>query len=83
MTYYRKYQENSVVDPDPIRIQRCPWIRIRIRNPDPRGQKLPTKIETVNKFHFFKHWCSLLRTKGFSCSLDVLYGGLGISNCNF
>jgi hypothetical protein len=37
----------SVVDPDPdpypdwIRIQWCPWIRIRIRNPDPDpgGQK--------------------------------------------
>jgi hypothetical protein len=23
--------------------------------------------------------CSLLRAEGFSCSLDVLYGGLGIS----
>ncbi len=33
------YCESSVVDPDPN------WIQIRFENPDPRGQKLPTKIE--------------------------------------
>ncbi len=27
--------------------------------------------------------CSLLRTEGFSCSLGVLYGGLGISKLQF
>jgi hypothetical protein len=27
--------------------------------------------------------CSILRAKGFSCSLDVLYGSLGISNLQF
>jgi hypothetical protein len=26
----------------------------------------------VNKFHFLRAVCSLLRAKGFSCSLDVL-----------
>ncbi len=35
------------------------------------------------KFRSFKSWsatrCSLLRAEGLSCSLDVLYGGLGIS----
>jgi hypothetical protein len=27
--------------------------------------------------------CSLLRAEGFFCSLDVLYGGLGIGNLQF
>ncbi len=27
--------------------------------------------------------CSLLRAEGFSCSLDVFYGGLGISKWQF
>jgi hypothetical protein len=27
--------------------------------------------------------CSFLRAEGFSCSLDVLYGGLGISKLQF
>ncbi len=36
-----------VVDPDPdwIRIQSGLWILIRIRNPDPGGQKWPTKVD--------------------------------------
>ncbi len=63
-----------------IRIQWGPWIRIRIRirnpNPDPGGQKLPTNIEK-------KLEISVLRAEGFSCSLDVLYGGLGISKLQF
>jgi hypothetical protein len=25
-------------------------------DPDPRGKKLPTDIEKVNKFHFLKCW---------------------------
>jgi hypothetical protein len=40
-----------VSDPDPdwIRIQSGQWIRIRIRNPDPDpgGQKRPTKVEKI------------------------------------
>jgi hypothetical protein len=59
-----------------------PWIRIRIRNPDPdlRGQKWPRKIEN---FTVSSAGCSLLRAEGFSCSLDFLYGGLGISKFQF
>jgi hypothetical protein len=30
-------------------------------------------------FMFLSTGCSLLRAEGFSCSLGVLYGGLGIS----
>ncbi len=54
-----------------IRIQLGQWIRIRIRNPDPDpgGQKCAG--------------CSLLRAEGFFCSLDVLYGGLGIGKFSF
>ncbi len=32
---------------------------------------------------FWSAGCSLLRAEGFSCSLDVLYGGLGISKLQF
>jgi hypothetical protein len=35
-------------------------------------------------FMFLKNTgCSLLRAEGFSCSLGVLYGGLGISTLQF
>jgi hypothetical protein len=33
----------------------------------------------LRNFMFLSARCSLLRAEGFSCSLDVLYGGLGIS----
>ncbi len=57
------------------------WIPIRIRNLDldSEGQNEPTKLKKFKKFHVLKCGCSLLRAEGFSCSLDVLYGGLGIS----
>jgi hypothetical protein len=43
------------------------------------------KAETKWNFMFWSAECSLLRIEGFSCSLDVLYGGPGICklNCNF
>jgi hypothetical protein len=34
-------------------------------------------------FMFISTGCSLLRAEGFSCSLGVLYGGLGISRLQF
>jgi hypothetical protein len=34
-------------------------------------------------FMFLSIGCSLLRADGFSCSLGVLYGGLGISKLQF
>jgi len=34
-------------------------------------------------FMFLSTGCSLLRAEGFSCSLGVLYGGLGISKFQF
>jgi hypothetical protein len=45
-------------------------------DPYPGGQKWSRKKRTVHKFH-------LLRAKGFSCSLDVLSGGLEISKLQF
>jgi hypothetical protein len=49
-------QIGGVSDPDRIRIQSCQWIRIRIciRNPDPDpgGQKLPTKVEKIRNVMF-------------------------------
>jgi hypothetical protein len=32
---------------------------------------------------FLSTGCSILRAEGFSCSLGVLYGGLGISKLQF
>ncbi len=49
---------SRVPDPEWIRIQSGQWIRIRIRfrnpDPDPGGQKLPTKVE--KKIHVLKCW---------------------------
>jgi hypothetical protein len=45
-------------------------------DPDSGGQKL-------RKFMFWSAGCSLLRAEGFSCCMDVLYGGLGISKLQF
>ncbi len=61
-----------------IRIQSGQWIRIRIRDPDPRGQKWPTKVNKIRNFMSWSAGCALLRTEGFFFSLDVLSGGLGI-----
>jgi hypothetical protein len=46
---------DSVSDPDPdwTRIQSVQWIRTRIWNPDPGGQKLPTKIEKSKENFMF------------------------------
>ncbi len=75
---------NSVPDSDWIRIQLGQWIRIWIRNPnsDPGGQTWRSKIEKLRNFTFWSAG-SLLRAEGFFCSLDVLYGGLGIGKFSF
>jgi hypothetical protein len=71
-------------DPDWIRILSGQLIRIFIRNPDPDPyqweQKWLTKIEKSYEMSCFG---SLLRAEGFSRSLDVLYGVLGISKLQF
>jgi hypothetical protein len=54
------------VDPDP--------------DPDWRRAKMTHKnIKMLINFIVCSAECSLLRAEGFSCSLDVLFGGLGIS----
>ncbi len=72
-----------------------PLFRIRIHfgrlDPDPDPQLgIRTWIQEgqnePQKWSKFKCWiarCSLLRDKDFSCSLDVLYGGLGIRKLQF
>ncbi len=55
------------------------WIRIRVQE----GKNDPQNRKKFINFLFWSSGCSLLRAEGFSCSLDVLLGGLGISNCNF
>ncbi len=43
--YFQVSGNFAVFYPDWIRIQSGQWIRIRIWDPDPGGQKCPTKIE--------------------------------------
>ncbi len=89
------FVDNTTVPTGPgfrirIRINLSCWIRIRIRikiavpDPDSGGQKWPPKNRKKDRiFIFWSAGCSLLRAEGFSCSLGVLYGGLGIGKLKF
>jgi hypothetical protein len=66
------YVNISVSDPDWMRIQSGYWIRIRIQ-----------EGKMTHKNRKKCAGCSLLRAEGFFCSLNVLYGGLGIGKLNF
>ncbi len=73
-----------------IRINLSCCIRIRIRtqtadpDPDPGGKKLHQINRKKDRiFIFWSAGCLLLRAEGFSCTLGVLYGGLGISKLQF
>jgi hypothetical protein len=46
------------------------------------GKNDPQKEKKL-RFMIGSAGCSLLRAEGFSCSLDVLHGGLGISKLKF
>jgi hypothetical protein len=50
------------------------WIRIQEAK-----KNYPKNRKKSRIFMFLSTGCSLLRAEGFSCSLGVLYGGLGIS----
>ncbi len=52
--------------------------RIRIQE----GKK-KTSGKSADSFKFWRAGCSLLRAEGFSFSLDVIYGSLGINNLQF
>jgi hypothetical protein len=47
-------QDARVADPDWIRIQSGQWIRIQNPDPDPGGQKIPTKVEKISKSSCFE-----------------------------
>ncbi len=47
------------------------------------GKNDPKNREKDRIFIFWSAGCSLLRDEGFSCSLGVLYGGLGIGKLQF
>ena len=66
----------SVVDPDSYG---SALIRSAGSGSGSRGAKVYHKNRKKwRNFMFWSAGCSLLRVDGFSCSLDVLYGGLGI-----
>jgi hypothetical protein len=58
-----------------------------VPDPDPGGQKAPPKMTNISKkLRNFKFWCSgfsILKAEGFSCTLDVNSGDLGISKLQF
>jgi hypothetical protein len=54
-----------------------------IRIQEGKNDQHATIIEKVMKFHVLSAGCSLLKAKGFSYSLSVLYGGLGITVVSF
>jgi hypothetical protein len=56
-----------------FRILDLDWTRIQTGKNDPQRQK------KVKKFHVLMCWMFSFEGDGFSCTLDVLYGGLGIS----
>jgi hypothetical protein len=55
------------------------YARIRIGSASRRAKMTQKNIKQLLNFIFLSAGCSLLRVEGFSCSLEVLYGGLGIS----
>jgi hypothetical protein len=69
---------SSVSDTDPDSVRSVDL------DPDPVGQKGPTKIGKNLEFSCFEVMDVLfLRAEGFFCSLEVLYGGLGIGELQF
>ncbi len=52
-------------------------------DPDPERQHYPQIFKKVKKCHVLKCWMFSFEGEGVSCSLDVLYGGLGISKLQF
>ncbi len=71
----------SVVDPDQHGSALVLIGRIRIL--DPGGSKMGQKYKKCRNFMFWSAGCSVLRVEGFSCSLDVLHGGLRINKLRF
>ncbi len=54
-------------------------VRIRIGSGSRRAKITHKNRKKWRYFIFWNVGCSILRAEGFSCSTDVLYGGLGIS----
>jgi hypothetical protein len=63
-----------LLDPDPHSNCGSGYRRAKITHKNKKKSRI---------FIFLSTGCSLLRAEGFSCSLGVLYGGLGISKLQF
>jgi hypothetical protein len=67
-----------VLDPDPDPHTNCG------SGSGSRRAKMTPKNRKKDRIFIKKSaGCSLLRAEGFSCSLSILYGGLGISKLQF
>ncbi len=58
-------------------------IGIWIRTGSSRAKMTHKNRKSFRNFLFWSAGCPLLRAKGFSCSLDILYLGLGTSKLQF
>ncbi len=78
------FGSGSELDPDSIRsVDPTPNPDSEFGSGSRRAKVTHTNRKKLRNFMFWSAGYSLLRTKGFSCSLDVLYGGLGISELQF
>jgi hypothetical protein len=68
----------ELLDPDPDPHSNC-----GSGSGSRRAKMTHKNIKKSRIFMFLSTGCSLLRAEGFSCSLGVLYGGLGISKLQF
>jgi hypothetical protein len=62
-----------------VKLLACLSTSVVDSDPDPGGQNDPQISKKERIFMFRRTGCSLLRAEGFSCSLGIIYGGLGIS----
>ncbi len=75
-------RSGSGLDPDSIRSV-DPDSESESRSGSRRAKMTYKNRKKLRNFMLWSAGRSLLRAEGFSCSLDVLYGGLGISKLQF
>jgi hypothetical protein len=77
--FVQGFGSGSVLDPDSIRsVDLDPYSESRSGSGSRRAKMTHKSRKKLRNFMVWSAGCSLLRAEGFFCSLDVLYGGLGI-----
>jgi hypothetical protein len=79
-----RYPGTGRLDPDSIRfLDPCPDPDSQSGSGSWRAKITHKNRKKLTNLIFLSAGCSLLRAEGFSSSLDVLYGGLGIGKLQF